>query len=126
MGVPMDDLSSYVFTHYDHLLTPAEREADFGMGLFAVGGSFGPEPVSAASLSQSEQVREFAALGDVEFRRRVVERVLREHAAEVVLNRCPKCGGLCRTPRSRQCFRCKHAWHERRHAEPGAAADGGG
>lgn len=112
MGVPMDDLSLYVFTHYDRLLTPAEREAHFGMGLFAVGGSFGPEPVSSASLSQNEQVREFAALGDVEFRRRVVERILREHAAEVVLNRCPKCEGLCRTPRAKQCMRCGHSWRE--------------
>ena len=114
MGVPMDDLSLYVFTHYERLLTLAEREAYLGMGLFAVGGSFGPEPVSAASLSENGEVRELAALGDAEFRRRVVERILREHAAEVVLNHCPKCDGLCRAPRARQCMRCGHSWHEQR------------
>ena len=123
MGVPMDDLSQYVFTHYGRLLTPAERAAHFGTGLFAVGGPFGPERRSFASLSEDAEVRELAALGDVEFRRRVVERVLRDHAAEVVLNRCPACGGLCRTPHARQCLRCGHSWHESRRAEPDAAAD---
>lgn len=112
MGVPMDYLSLYIFTHYDRLLTPAEREAHFGMGLFAVGGSFGPDPVSSASLSENAQVREFDKLEDVEFRRRVVERILREHATEVYLNRCPKCDGLCRTPRAKQCMRCGHSWRE--------------
>jgi hypothetical protein len=112
MGVPMDDLSLYVFTHYERLLTPAEREAHFGMGLFAVGDSLGPKRVSSASLSENPEVRALAALGDVEFRRRVVERILREHAAEVFLNRCPGCGGLCRTPLARQCMRCGHSWRE--------------
>lgn len=112
MSVPMDDLSSYIFTHYDRLLMSAEREAHFGMGLFAVGGSFGPARVSSASLSESAEVREFDKLGDVEFRRRVVDRILREHAAEVVLNRCPKCDGLCRTPRAKQCMRCGHSWRK--------------
>jgi hypothetical protein len=78
MGVPMDDLSLYVFTHCERLLTPAEREAHFGMGLFAVGGSFGLERQSFASISESGEVRELSALGEAEFRRRVVERILRE------------------------------------------------
>jgi hypothetical protein len=111
MGEPMDDLTRYVFQHYEHLLTPAEKKAHFGMGLFGVNGSFGPVAQSLASVSEETEVRELAALGDVAFRRRVVERVLREHATDVVLNRCPRCGGLCRTPRARQCFRCKHDWH---------------
>lgn len=112
MNVPMDDLSLYVFTHYDRLLTPAEREAHFGMGLFVVGGSFGPDRKSSASMSENDEVREFSALSDVEFRKRVVERILRDHASEVVLNRCPKCDGLCRTPRAKQCMRCGHSWRE--------------
>jgi hypothetical protein len=51
MGVPMDDLTRYIFQYYDRLLTAA-----------------------------------------------------------VVLNRSPKCDGLCRTPRARQCARCMHSW----------------
>jgi hypothetical protein len=121
----MDDLTLYVFTHYERFLTPVEREAHFGMGLFFSGGPDGPEPKSLASTAQSAEVRELAALGNEEFRRRVVERVLREHSGEVVLNHCPKCGGLCRTPRARQCWRCGHDWHEARSAEPGVAADPG-
>jgi hypothetical protein len=126
MGVPMDELSLYIFTHYERLLTPAERDTHFGMGLFASGGSFGPDRQSFASMSESGEVRELAALGNVEFRQRVVERILREHAADVVLNRCPRCEGLCRTPRARQCFRCGHSWHEHSQAEPGSPAAGGG
>lgn len=112
MGVPMDDLSLYIFTHYELLLTPAEREAHFGIGLFAVNGPYGPVPRSFASMSEEAEVRQLAALGEVEFRRRVVERILREYASEVVLNRCPRCEGLCRTPRAKQCFRCGHSWHQ--------------
>jgi hypothetical protein len=45
------------------------------------------------------------------FRLAVRERILRDHPDKVVLNYCPKCGGLARTPKARQCQWCFHDWH---------------
>jgi hypothetical protein len=41
----------------------------------------------------------------------VVRRVLREASADVVLNRCPRCDRIPRTPMAKQCRWCHHDWH---------------
>ena len=46
------------------------------------------------------------------FLRRVRDRILREHQDSVVLNNCPKCGGLAKTPRAQQCQWCLYDWHQ--------------
>ena len=46
------------------------------------------------------------------FLRRVRDRILREHQNSVVLNCCPKCGGLAKTPTAQQCQWCFYAWHQ--------------
>ena len=63
-------------------------------------GSLGDERIDAI-LEQGWDV----------FSRNVTERVLREHAEQVVLNRCPNCSRIPRTPRARQCCWCHHDWH---------------
>jgi hypothetical protein len=106
----MDDLTQYVLAHYRGLLTPNELEA----------AKVPPRPaaMSAAIRSATSEDLRLAAV-----RRQVVERILREHAADVVLNRCPRCDGLCRTPRARQCFRCNHSWHEPEPPPPPSVRD---
>jgi len=47
------------------------------------------------------------------FLRRTRDRILRDHADQVVLNYCPKCGGLAKTPMAQQCHWCFHDWHPR-------------
>jgi uncharacterized OB-fold protein len=41
------------------------------------------------------------------------ERLLREHANEIVINRCPACGRIVATPKARQCLWCGHDRHAR-------------
>jgi len=41
----------------------------------------------------------------------IAQRLLDEHGDEIFLNLCSKCGGLCRTPKAKQCLRCGHDWH---------------
>lgn len=49
---------------------------------------------------------------DIEtFMLRVRDRIHRDHPDRVVLNRCPKCGGLAMTPKAQQCRWCHHDWH---------------
>lgn len=59
------------------------------------------DPAVVAALAQGEDA----------FRAAVRGRVLRDHPEVVV--RCPKCNGVLRTPRARQCRWCLYAWHER-------------
>jgi acetyl-CoA carboxylase biotin carboxylase subunit len=40
---------------------------------------------------------------------RARDRVLRDN--DIVLNKCPRCGELCLTPRARACLDCGHTWH---------------
>lgn len=47
----------------------------------------------------------------IKFRKRVVTRIYNENINELDLNRCPKCNGIARTPKARQCRYCKHDWH---------------
>jgi hypothetical protein len=38
--------------------------------------------------------------------------LLRDHAADIFLNYCPKCSALCRTPLARMCVACGHSWRD--------------
>jgi hypothetical protein len=49
--------------------------------------------------------------GFPEFKRRIAERILVEHSNEVVINLCPQCGRLARTPLAKQCRHCRYNWH---------------
>lgn len=56
-----------------------------------------------------------AALADgwESFRSAVRARLVREHAADLVINRCPACHCVVKTPLARQCLWCGHDWHDR-------------
>ena len=46
------------------------------------------------------------------FCHRAHERILIAfQTGELIVNRCPRCGRVARTPRARQCQWCKHDWH---------------
>ena len=45
-----------------------------------------------------------------EFRVKVRDRIAREHPE--IINRCPKCNRIARTPRAKQCRWCFFDWHE--------------
>lgn len=47
------------------------------------------------------------------FRSSARARVMRDHADEVVVNRCPSCLRVVKTPLARQCLWCGHDWHDR-------------
>jgi hypothetical protein len=56
--------------------------------------------------SHGRVVAEFLA-----FRRTIVDRVLRDHAATLTFNRCPACRKIAVTPAARHCRWCRHDWH---------------
>ena len=62
-------------------------------------------------LSDDPSVLELTADGFEAFELRAAARILRERAAEVRFNLCPRCDKLARTPTAKQCRHCGYDWH---------------
>ena len=57
-----------------------------------------------------EKVNELVKLGREKMEMAIAKRLLKEHGGELI-NNCPKCGRLARTPYAKQCRHCGHDWH---------------
>ena len=107
-------LTEYVCRHCVPQMTDFERA-----GLKAVYAREKAEHAESAKL-RDMIARKWSAQGDPAvvaalsagvdaFSRAVRDRVLRDHPE--VVNRCPKCKRVARTPRAKQCRWCFHDWH---------------
>ena len=59
---------------------------------------------------QDEKTNLLVALGKKALETHIAQRILRYHK-EKVINDCPQCGKLARTPKAKQCRYCQHDWH---------------
>jgi hypothetical protein len=48
--------------------------------------------------------------GYEEFKRVTAEKIIKNHKEEVIINNCPKCSRLARTPFAKQCRHCGFNW----------------
>jgi hypothetical protein len=110
------EFTRYVWDYYQHLMTDLERRV--GVAISArVKAAASSSPAIAHALNErwgcagDLEVEAALSEGPEAFRRRVSRRVLAEHNSVVVVNRCPKCRRVLRTPQARQCFWCGHDWH---------------
>lgn len=112
-------LRVYVWSHCQHLMTDVERRANLAE-MFAMKAAGAGKRGSVAMARRLEQERSRVADPEVEaaladgfevFRDRVTRRLLEDPAVQALINRCPKCGKVTRTPKARQCPWCKHDWH---------------
>ena len=62
-------------------------------------------------LSDDPSVLASARDGLEAFVLRTGQRILNDHRDQLVLNCCPQCGALARTPTARQCRACRYDWH---------------
>ncbi|MBN1209666.1 MAG: hypothetical protein JXB05_32760 [Myxococcaceae bacterium] len=99
-----DPLLEYLMRYYKKWMTPQESKAA-GVGRLAT-------PEGERWATDDLEVQALLARGKQAFASTLEQRLLREHPGEVVINRCPKCGGVARTPRARQCRFCAHSWRE--------------
>jgi hypothetical protein len=123
-----DVLARYLFRHASRYMTDVELRADRS----AVVEMKAEWNEQRGSTSSARTLREEFGHGDdpavdaalvdgyKAFRLRVVLRLLSEQEVVAMINRCPACGRIVRTPRARQCLWCGHDWHRRDAAHQGA------
>lgn len=59
---------------------------------------------------KNENTNELVYLGIEKLEIKIASRILKEHKNEVI-NNCPECEGLARTPYAKQCRHCGYDWH---------------
>ena len=118
------DLARYVVAYYGHLMMAQEMSAYRHLVTTMKstrGGSDSAaqerargtlDPLRSKWLSNDPQVLALARDGYDIFTARTAERILRENLHKVLLNLCPSCGELARTPAAKQCRFCRRDWHE--------------
>ncbi len=111
------ELTRYILNHYPHLLTGLELRVTQAIRARA-------KSAEASSPNMAEMLnRRWGAPGDCEveaalaagpeaYERKIRDRLLAEHAAVVIVNRCRRCERVVRTPQARQCFWCGFEWHD--------------
>jgi len=62
-------------------------------------------------LTDEEDALVLVKLGEEGFKLKVASRILSEYKDAVVMNYCPECNRLARTPFAKQCRYCSHDWH---------------
>jgi len=111
----MDELASYIFNYYSHLLTHEERAANRTiLGELKIEHDHSPEMKRAVRKfwgSTDPKVLALLQDGAESFWERARDRVLREQRDQVFLNHCPQCGALAKTPTAKQCPKCFFSWH---------------
>lgn len=115
------DMAEYVLRYYDHLMTKQEHLAHRHLiGTLKLTGLSNPAAQAKAKcdssprrelLSDDPEILDLTREGFEPFLMRTAERIFKDHRDKIVLNYCPKCGGLAKTPKARQCRFCFHDWH---------------
>jgi ribosomal protein S18 acetylase RimI-like enzyme len=116
------ETAHYIVRFHHYLMTDVERRAQShlfatmkatsGRSDLAAQREARNHRVSSRVLSDDRDVLALAADGFEAFEVRTAKRILRDSSEGVILNCCPKCGQLAKTPTARQCRFCRHDWHD--------------
>lgn len=68
--------------------------------------------LSRGWLSDDDEVLALLQDGVPAFRWRLAHRIYAEHGGDALLNKCPVCNRLARTPTAKQCRYCGAAWRD--------------
>ncbi len=117
--MPYDDeveLAHYLWRNLAGLFSERERQIERALQMreWAVATN---NPRIAERLAErwagqgSPEIDAAVARGLDAFRRAACRRVLAERGDQIIVNRCPRCTRVVRTPKAMQCFWCGHDWH---------------
>ncbi|MCB9894894.1 MAG: hypothetical protein H6839_10625 [Planctomycetes bacterium] len=104
-------LRHYIVENYRQLLNERERQIFSGWLIRRKSEASGKS--AEEYFDDAEAGTLAAALGDDPDGKleHVAQTVLRRHASEVFVNRCPACGRIVASPKARQCLWCGEDWH---------------
>ncbi len=114
-------IAYYIVRWYGRLMSPIERRAQSHL-FAAMKATLGRSDAEAQRearesttysrfLSDDAAVLHLTSAGYEAFIQRTAARILEDCPDDVFFNRCPKCGGLARTPAAKHCHFCSHDWH---------------
>jgi hypothetical protein len=114
------DVAEYLIKYYSFLLTDTERLAlkhlQHNEKLLANEDTESRERMREMYLRMgwlTSDARVLTLLQDGQemFIQRAAQRIYAENGGEQLLNTCPACNRLARTPQARQCRYCNFDWH---------------
>jgi hypothetical protein len=108
----LDDVTKYVFHNYFHLLTEDEMLA-WKTCLAGAAGEVSSEFAGKFGLRRSKTILTLISEDPEKFLKTTCNRLLKEHKDKIVLNYCPRCGALARTPKAKICPKCSFNWHSK-------------
>lgn len=110
------ELTRYIWRWHADLLTDFERRAGQAIHGRAKAKATDSPKMKKLLLKRighigDPEVETALTNGHEQFRWRVTQRILHDHANEVEVHRCPKCNSVLASPKAKQCLWCKHKWH---------------
>jgi hypothetical protein len=108
------ELIDYIIQHYSYLMKHNEKQAHLNIVyLQKTEGNISMREgmIQKGWIIHKPEYYDLLKEGYSAFFENVTERILRENETEVVLNLCPKCEKLARTPLAKQCRFCFYSWH---------------
>jgi rubrerythrin len=112
----MDEITYYIFNYRQDLLAIEENKAYRHLTVLQnieFVESETQREMMRKWLSTDENVLKLLENGSEQFYKRTVERVFKDNLNKEVLNLCPKCNSLARTPKSKQCPKCFYSWQNK-------------
>ena len=110
------EIAEYIIAHYSHLLTMPEKLAlKHHRSTLKLEEATNNKMLDlyhkVGWLSDNPNVLNYLSEGYIPFIMKCAEQILQDAPDKVVLNFCPLCGKLARTPHAKQCRHCGHDWH---------------
>ena len=87
----VDERARYLLRNYAHLLQPNDQ-ITLRQAQTCVPKNLDDIRSTVASLNE------------------LAHRIMRNHSSNIIENRCPECGVLCRHPHDKQCASCRYQW----------------
>lgn len=103
-------LTEYIWFNFYHLMTGAEQWGEKARA------STDPEMNRTGAVVfgpgvWADMVRSYWLNPD-NYRRRVRDRLLRDHGDTIDIRRCPSCDRIVKSPKAKQCLWCGNDWHQ--------------
>ena len=108
------ELIDYIITYYLNLFTDKEKAAYKHYHTLLKHED--SEPLVRNAIlkhwgTNDKETLKFLDSGYESFKSIVAERIFKERLNELVINNCPNCNRLARTPNAKQCRFCGFDWH---------------